>query len=257
MHLKKALFLLFLSAASFACGQGFETKVSFDAFTDWVSGLGIQGYQFMEAEKEGDTEFNEPVNYTAKFANMQTRQMVSFSLHNIKEFQRYASFDEPVQINGMRVVFSSQGEGKLLMLIAEIPGLPAAAELLFFPTGTREKASSIFNTINFEPLISASGRVSWPSEIPEDARINANVLQISKSTASTDGYQYEYTVSVAMDSGLIDELKRLQSRYNTFGLDVIKVDKLLDIVCADAQDIENLKKYKREHETVSFIYYVK
>ncbi|THB64298.1 MAG: hypothetical protein D6B27_10640, partial [Gammaproteobacteria bacterium] len=254
----KFLFLM-VFLVSQVNAQSFTDNIKFSDFEKWAETLSIDGYHFMGAEQEGEAQYGEKVSYKAAFSK--NKGMISISLEEIKSFQSNImmakSKQQPIlNIGGKRGAFIPLGNASQpVMFFVEDADIPATVGIFMSPGVSKDKITDIYNSLDLSPFKkSATSATDWPKEIPEEARINANIAKIKSSAASTDGYKKEIKVVALMNDKLISELERIQKHYKTTSLSVIKVSNKVDLVCASGEEVKYLKQDFRENDAIEFIY---
>jgi acetylglutamate kinase len=128
-------------------------------------------------------------------------------------------------------------------------------------TGKVDKAflESILTKANPKVLYSlsasSSSDISWPKSIPASFRLT-NVTDIEKM--SPDGYYTEiYELKAKLSNELIEELKGLMAKYNTTSLSESIKEGNAQLICTDAETIDQLKEQFKQGEIVRFMIYKK
>ncbi len=253
--------VLFFAITSVAIGANFTDKTLFTAFEKWAKKQALPGYSFIQASKEGEAEFNETVVYNAEYRKNQ-KSGFKISFNAISDFSQYkmmaASKNETeFDLNGLKsVYFAMDAKHSYSMMCVQMPELFSSIVVMASPMLEKNAAIQLFRSFNFAELNSGSNsqQDQWPAEIPQQARMNAHLVKITKENASTDGFAYEYHVTFVMDAKLVSELQRIKSVYGG-ELVGMRIGDSFYFVCNQAESIDDLKQYTRTNDSVEFIYY--
>ena len=257
---RKFYTMLMLMVLAFATqAQHFSDKIKFADFEKWASTQKPGSLVFSDCEHEGDAEYNEDVVYRANYGSKGNG--LSISLGDLGEFSSYKMYgkskgEEPFTHNGHEMVYvPMEAKYSSAMLCIKVPKAHCSVTLMAMPLISKEEMKKLVDKIKFNDLIGAGeAAVAWPTEIPEKARLNCTLIKIEKQNASTDGVAYEYHVFAQMGQELIDAIKKVTSTYGG-SMESTHIDGKFIFMCAEAQDIESLKQYKRNGKPVEFIYY--
>lgn len=253
--------LLSIFQKSIAQTTDFSEKIKFSTFQTWAQSQNIAGYSYAESAQEGDAEYGEEVTYRAEYKSQDGGMAVN--LASLASFSSYTMMTkkegaEIFKINNYDAVYiPMEAQYSSAFFVVKIPEIFATVTIMAMPLKSKTEMETIFKSLKISDLIGTSTEqtAAWADEIPQDARINADIISINKKNASTDGVAYEYEVKVVMNDKLVKELERIMSKYNG-SLTITNADNFM-IVCADAESIEDLKNYKKNGDPVSFIYYKK
>jgi len=245
------VFMVVISTIAF--GQQKIRTTDFPTFKKWSSEIVINGY------KQGDVEDENSINFIANyFAG--TTKLIQLSVCDISFFRTMASPTQQSQkylFGSNNALFFSSPENSFLAVEYKQSELCVSIAA----TGKVEKAflETILTKSNPNALynLSASGSkgIKWPASIPESFKIT-NVVSIEK--AEPDGYYTEiYELNAKFSNELINNLQALMAKHNTSSLSESIKDGKAQLICADAETIDQLKEQFKQGQLVKFIVYIK
>ncbi len=238
--------------------QGFYDAISIDDFGNWASEQNLPGYNFMQYDSEGDAEYGEKVSYSAVFSG--NSGMLNLGLESASSFEGsklYVSSGqgEELELGGRDAVYiKNEGARTMSFVYVSRSDLAATLTIMTSPAASIDELKDLYAELDFSGL-SDAGAVSWPNEIAAESRLNCKIISIEKQRYPTDGYSSEYVVQAVMNDELIDEVGRLTDAFGG-ALFLIKTPGG-DVVCAEAETLDDLKAIKTPGEAVEFRYYVK
>lgn len=240
----------------------FSDMISFKQFEEWCNSI-LPDYTLAETSQEGEAEYGESVEYSASFQKSNSSG-ISIGLQELREYESYKMMAP--RMNGQEITIGDynatyipmKGQREYLMAAIKIESINATLVITSMPTLSMDEFKNLVSKLNISDLSNtAKSSVQWSDEIPEDGRLNCDIIKIRKvEPSSTDGYKYEYEVTAMMNDNLISELERLMNNFEG-DLSVLRINKNIDFICSDAGDIESIRNYFKPNEEVHFIYYVK
>lgn len=244
--------LLIMCSTSIFSQQKIRTT-DFPTFKKWSSQLQISGY------KQGEIEDESSINYTANYFSGTTK-LIQISVSDISSFRTMVSPAQKAQkylFDGNNAVYYTSPENSFLAV--EYKQQEYCVSIA--ATGKVDKAflESIFTKANPKALYSLSASsnsdLSWPKSIPASFRLT-NVTDIEKM--SPDGYYTEiYELKAKLSNELIEELKGLMAKYKTTLLSESISEGKAQLICSDAETIEQLKEHFKLCEKIKFMIYIK
>ena len=252
--MKNTIRLLVMFIAICATTVSAQQKVrttDYATFQSWASQIVIPQYKLAECENESE------LNYTANFA-AGTTKMLQLSVQDIGMFKTNAQpINGAVQyiFNGRNASFMSSPDASYLVVEFKENEICVGVAT----TGKVEKSflENIITKAN--PLLlklkSASiDQTNWPLSIPAALKI-PGVISITKQ--DPDGtFKESYLVTAKLSPELLSTLKTMMSKYNTNSLtDGIK-EKNAQLICSEAEDIQQLTETFKNGQGINFIYYI-
>lgn len=223
----------------------------FATFKKWSNQVQINGY------KQGEVEDESSINYTANYFSGTTK-LIQISVSDISHFNTSVSPAQKAQkylLNGNNAVYYASPENSFLALEFKTQELCVSVAA----TGKVDKAflENIITKANPALLISKTvnnDKINWPLSIPASLKI-PGAITITKQ--DPDGvFKESYLVSAKLTPELLSTLKTMMGKYNTNSLtDGIK-EKNVQLICSDAEDIQQLTETFKSGQGVSFIYYI-
>jgi hypothetical protein len=220
-------------------------------FQSWARQIAIPQYKLAECENESE------LNYTASFA-AGTTKMIQLSVQDIGMFKTNAQpINGAVQylFNGRNASFMSSPDASYLVVEFKENEICVGVAT----TGKVEK-SFLENIISkSNPLALKSKLVSldltnWPTSIPAVLKI-PGVTQITKQ--DPDGvFKETYKATAKLSPELVNALKILMSKYKTETLADAFKEKNVQLICSDAENINQLTETFKNGEDITFIYYI-
>jgi len=225
----------------------------FSTFKKWSSQIVINGYKHGEIEDEGS------INFTANFF-AGTTKLIQIGVSDVSFFKSMVSPSQQVQkyiFSGNNAVFMSMPgntflavEYKQFELCVNITATGKVDKAYLEAILTKANPGALYNL-----TASGSSGVKWPVSIPESLRI-AGVTGISQ--LDPDGYYTEiYELKAKLSNELIEKLKNLMAKYKTTSLSESIKDGKAQLICSEAETIEQLKSQFKPGETVKFIVYIR
>ena len=244
------LTIAFLLSTVLTMSQAIRT-VDYETFQSWARQIAIPQYKLAECENENG------LNYTAALA-AGTIKMIQISVQDIGMFKTNA---QPINgivkciFNGRNAAFMSNNDASYLVVEFKENEICVGVAT----TGKVEKSflENIITKANPLLLKSKSASIdqtNWPIAIPAALKI-PGVTTITKQAA--DGiFKETYKVIAKMIPEIISTLKSLMSKYNTKTLtDGIK-EKNVQLICSDAENMQQLTESFKNGQVINFIYYV-
>lgn len=244
------LAIAFLLSTVLTMSQAIRT-VDYATFQSWARQIAIPQYKLAECENENE------LNFTAAFA-AGTTKMIQISVQDIGMFKTNA---QPINgtvkctFNGRNAAFMSSPDASYFVVEFKENEICVGVAT----TGKVEKSflENIITKAN--PLLLKSKSVNmnlinWPIAIPAALKI-PGVTTITKQ--APDGiFKETYKAVAKMSPELIVTLKSLMSKYNTRTLtDGIK-EKNVQLICSDAENMQQLNETFKNGQDINFIYYV-
>lgn len=253
-----ALLAALIGLITQANSQGFYDTISIDDFGNWASEQNLPGYNFMQYDSEGDADYGEEVSYSAVFSG--NARMLNLGLESASAFgasKLYVSSGqgEKFELGGHDAVYvKNEGARTMSFVYVSRPDLAATLTIMTSPAVSIDELKDLYAELDFSGL-AAGGAVSWPGEIAAESRLNCKIISIEKQKYPSDGYSSEFAVQAVMSDALLDEISRLTGK---FGGELYSMKTPgVDVVCAEAETLDDLKAIKNPGETVEFRYYVK
>lgn len=245
--------LLIICLTSISAQQKIRTT-DFATFKKWSSQVQMSGY------KQGEVEDESSINFTANyFAG--TTKLIQIGVSDISYFKTMVSPAQKAQqylFDGKNAVYYASPENSFLAVEYKQQEFCVSVAA----TGKVDKAflEAIFTKSNPKALYnltttSSNSSVKWPLSIPESLKLPA-VINIEK--LDPDGYYAEiYELKAKLSNELIEKLKALMAKYNTTSLSELIKDGKAQLICSEAETIEQLKSQFKQGESVKFIIYIK
>ena len=248
--------LLILFVFAFLSGNMAQQKIrttNFSTFKKWSNRISLSGY------KQGEVDDESSIRYTANFFSGTTK-LIQIGVSDISFFKTMISPAQKAQkylfAGNNALFFSSPGNSFLAVEYKQIELCVNVAV-----TGKVEKSflEAILTKANPNALynLTASGNadVKWPASIPVTLRLTG-VTNIDK--LEPDGYYSEiYELKARLSNELIEKLKTLMAKYKTTSLSEAIKDGKAELICSEAESVDQLKEQFKQGETVKFIVYVK
>jgi hypothetical protein len=249
--MKRLIFVsIFVISAVFALAQA-KLAVSFADFESWAKQIKITGYPFVESEQDG-------AEYTAMLGSGPTKAL-QLRVAGIDKFDEYKMMKKeavPYTWNGYKTVSFFFSE--VTFLIVALPEAEVAVTFGISGNVTRAVVEDLAAKSNLQNLKPAkpgtiAPGVKWQEIIPTDMRIS-NVQSI-KSLGADDTFKDVIEVTATMRSELLTSIDAILKKYNGT-LSSTETAKLI-FICAEAEDIKQLRENFKNGESVKFIYYIK
>lgn len=249
--MKRLLFIsILVFSAVFADAQS-RLAVSYSDFQTWAKQITIAGYPFSESEQDG-------AEYTAVLASGPTKAL-QLRVADINKFDEYKMMNKeavPYTWNGYKTVYFNFAE--VTFLVVALP--EAEVSVTFGISGKTNKAAieELASKTNLQKLKPAkagtvASGVKWPEIVPADMRIS-NVESIQ--AMGTDGtFKDVIEVKATLRPELITTLEAILKKYK--GTLSSTESPKVTFICAEAEDIKQLRENFKNGESVKFIYYVK
>lgn len=139
MKIKISLITSMLVLSFFLRAQDFTEKLSFDEFKVWMNEVHLDGYNYTEADMEGDPDFPHELSYSASFVKGQMNG-VSVNVEYLDGFESYkmmSSYNgyEAYKYKDHNVIYIPNEKGKYTysFLTIELPEINACVALMASP----------------------------------------------------------------------------------------------------------------------------
>ncbi len=225
----------------------------FATFEKWSSQVQINGY------KQGEVEDESSINYIANYFSGTTK-LIQIGVSDISHFRTMASPAQKAQLylfDGNNAVYFASPENSFLAveykqqeLCVSVAATGKVDKVFLEAILLKSNPKSLYNL-----SLSSSSSVKWPASIPESLKI-PNVISIEK--LEPDGYYTEiYELKSKLNNELIEKLKALMGKYNTTSLSESIKEGKAQLICTDAETIDQLKEQFKLGEIVRFMIYIK
>ena len=247
IKMKKLLvFFLLFSFSLFA--ENLRT-ISFAEFDSLVKKFKFENFTFLESEESESY-------YHAAFVDMKTKNSLFINVYN------FSDFTDPLSPNGKvdnlkefeyksnKAKYFTFNNSSLMRILAM--NINSSIEIVMTPIAPKESFEKILdltNLLNFNQQANA-----YPAEIPAEVQIDGQIKSIEKLEASTEGYKYEYHISIVKSERMVKSLKKILKQTSS-SIDMIDY-KNVTVLCGITDSMAELEKM-RDGDIINFVYYIK
>ncbi len=250
--MKKLLFLcLFLAAISILRSNENQFLLNSKDFESKLLKSTSLGYKLVSTEM-AENEYLAMYKNGNDFITVRLIELKRFKDYKVNE-KNYKDFSGLYKFQECNAVFFIMSGMSSLNI--EVLKLNASLEI----TSTKligktnlEKFTDEIGILNLAP--SKNAKIIWADEIPNDLKLEGNLIEIRKDDAGTEGYKYAYFVKIQFSKELLNSIDKILKKFGA-GIDLINTEKFT-LICSSTDSYEQLTKFKTG-EIVEFVYYRK